>query len=59
MSASVHVAESSRNIRLRTDLNTNIVQENAAEDKKEELPTTVTKGLMLLNPQKNLLDQMT
>lgn len=59
MSASVHVAESSRNIRLRTDPNTNIVQENAAEDKKEESSTTVTKGLMLLNPQKNLPDQMT
>lgn len=38
-SASVYVAESSRDIRLRTDPNINIVRENAAEDRKEETPT--------------------
>lgn len=43
-SASMYVAESSHDIRPRTDPNINIVRENAAEDKKEETPTTVTKG---------------
>lgn len=37
-SASVYVAESSRDIRLRTEPNINIVRENAAEDRKEETP---------------------